>query len=143
MQMMVSCNNKLTEYDSLVFQFGVVASKDDVDKAGQARLKAAAVQVTKEALTLARFCTLNLATLATTSLEKAVTTVMNCKSERDFANDSCPELKFSSRQLMSEFNTLNELLLVKLLQWRSRMKRTDESAMPSLTMTKRRTRHRQ
>jgi hypothetical protein len=105
---MLTCTNALTEYDSLIFQFRVVGSNNNVDKAGQARLKAAAVQVTKEALTLVRYCTLNLATLSTTSLEKAVTTVLNCKSERDFANDSCPELKFSSRQLIRKFIIIKE-----------------------------------
>ena len=102
-QLMTNCTDKLSQYDKLFFEFGVVLSNNSVNKAGEARVRAAAVEVTREGLRLARYCTLNLAKLSTASLEKAVKTVLNCKSQRDFAKDSCPELQFSCRQLMGAF----------------------------------------
>ena len=102
-QLMTNCTDKLSQYDKLFFEFGVVLSNNSVNKAGEARVRAAAVEVTREGLRLVRYCTLNLAKLSTASLEKAVKTVLNCKSQRDFAKDSCPELQFSCRQLMGAF----------------------------------------
>jgi hypothetical protein len=98
------CAEKLNHYDKLFFEFGVVGSKDCTDKAaGEANVRAAAAEVSKGGLNLVRYCTLNLAKLATASLEKALKTVLNCKSQRDYAKDSCPELQFSCRQLTGTF----------------------------------------
>jgi hypothetical protein len=103
LQLMSNCAEKLSHYDKLFFEFGVVGSKDCTDKDGEANVRAAAAEVSKGGLNLVRYCTLNLAKLATASLEKSLKTVLNCKSQRDFAKDSCPELQFSCRQFTGTF----------------------------------------
>jgi hypothetical protein len=40
--------------------------------------------------------------------------VLNCKSQRDYAKDSCPELQFSCRQLTGTFWSLIRICFVKV-----------------------------
>ena len=103
LRLISNCNTKLAEYEKLYIDFQVVASKDDIDKEGQASFKVAAAGLTKEGLKLSRFCVQNLANMSVAQLDRANNTVMHCKWQREFANDPCPELTFSSRTLTREF----------------------------------------
>jgi hypothetical protein len=98
-QLISSCNTKLAEYEKLYIDFEVVACKEDIDKRGQASVKVAAAGLTKEGLKLSRFCCKNIANMSVAQLDQANGTVMHCKWQRDFANDPCAELAFSSRTL--------------------------------------------
>ena len=103
LRLISNCNTKLAEYEKLYIDFQVVASKDDIDKEGQASFKVAAAGLTKEGLKLSRFCVQNLANMSVAQLDRANNTVMHCKWQREFANDPCSELTFSSRTLTREF----------------------------------------
>ena len=101
-QLISKCQAALADYDKLYFEFEVVASKEDIDKQGQARVKVAAADLSKQALKLSRFCMSNLANLSVACMEEAKTAFFECKWEREFANDACPQMSFSGRQLTGE-----------------------------------------
>ena len=102
-QLISNCNTKLAEYEKLYIDFEVVACKEDIDKRGQASVKVAAAGLTKEGLKLSRFCCQNIANMSVAQLDQANGKVMHCKWQREFANDPCAELTFSSRALTRKF----------------------------------------
>ena len=101
-----NCRAALAVYDKLYFEFEVVASKEDIDKKGQARVKVAAGDLSKQALKLSRFCMEKLTTLSVACLDEAKTAFFECKWEREFAKDPCPQMSFSGRQLTGEWEIL-------------------------------------
>jgi len=113
--LILSCRAALAEYNKLYFEFEVVASKSDIDKQGQARVKVAAGVLSKQALKLSRFCIDKLTSLSLACMDEASAVFFECKWEREFAKDPCPKMSFSGRQLSGEWNILCFLQHLSLL----------------------------
>ena len=94
-----NCRKQIDNYEKLYFEFGLVVSKEDINPEGQRRVKAAAVELSKKGLAVARHCSQNAANLSVKSMDQALDALASAKYERDFTNDACPELAFALRQV--------------------------------------------